>query len=185
MEDEEWRAVANYEGLYDVSSLGRIRRNEMVTRHGHRRKGGIRRQPFNKDGYRIITLNKDGKKLTRQVHKIVAEAFLGPCPNGMVVCHNNGDPADNRVANLRYGTHAENIADKTVHGTCYQSNKTHCPRGHRLEAPNLSAYAATLGHRNCLSCHRAHGLIYRREHLIPMFDQIADDYYQKIMKGAV
>jgi hypothetical protein len=53
----------------------------------------------------------------RQVHHLVLEAFVGPCPPGMESRHLNGNPADNRLANLAWGTHKENIADAIERGT--------------------------------------------------------------------
>jgi hypothetical protein len=51
------------------------------------------------------------------VHRAVAWAFLGPQLKGMYVCHNNGNPSDNRLTNLRYGTARENAKDKVHHKT--------------------------------------------------------------------
>ena len=57
------------------------------------------------------------------VHRIVMAAFVGPRPPGKEVRHLNGDGSDNRISNLRYGTHAENMRDMEAHGTV--------PRGER------------------------------------------------------
>lgn len=53
----------------------------------------------------------------RLVHRLVLEAFVGPCPAGMEGCHNNGCPSDNRLQNLRWDTRLANNADKIRHGT--------------------------------------------------------------------
>lgn len=50
------------------------------------------------------------------VHRLVYEAFVGPIPEGMFVCHNNGDPLDNRPDNLRVDTHEGNMRDRELHG---------------------------------------------------------------------
>lgn len=84
----------------------------------------------NSRGYMAITLCKDRRRFTKMVHRIVAEAFLGPCPEGQECCHNNGDSLDNRIENLRYDTHGENIIDRTKHG------KT--PRGENHKRAKLS-----------------------------------------------
>ncbi len=69
-------------------------------------------------GHQRVTLCAGGKKINVFVHKIVLETFVGPCPDGMEGCHSpDRDPSNNRLENLRWDTHAENIEDKTRHGT--------------------------------------------------------------------
>ena len=64
-------------------------------------------------GYLATTIR--GKQFL--VHRLIAEAFHGPCPAGMECCHNNGIRHDNRESNLRWGTRSENFLDKRAHGT--------------------------------------------------------------------
>jgi hypothetical protein len=68
-------------------------------------------------GYRTTRLSRDSKGYSRKVYSLVALAFLGPRQPGQVVRHLNGNPADDRVENLAYGTHADNMVDSRVHGT--------------------------------------------------------------------
>lgn len=114
------------------------------------------------------------------VHRLVMAAFVGPCPDGIEVCHNNGNPADNRLSNLRYGTHSENQLDQVKHKTHYFANKTHCPRGHLLSAPNLVAAPAKRGYRTCLACSRAKSYA-RKYDMMHLFEGIADQKYAEIM----
>ncbi len=65
-----------------------------------------------------------GKGNPRYVHHLVLEAFHGPCPPGLECCHEDGNRFNNRAANLRWDTHASNIADKRMHGTA-QFGETH------------------------------------------------------------
>jgi hypothetical protein len=74
-------------------------------------KGGI-----TTGGYRQIGLWRDGKKYFTSAHALVLSAFVGPRPEGMEVCHNNGVKLDNRLCNLRWGTRSENMADRLVQG---------------------------------------------------------------------
>lgn len=61
---------------------------------------------------------RDGKRERWTfIHTVVLETFVGPCPEGLEACHGNGDPADNRVDNLRWDTHQENMRDAVRHGT--------------------------------------------------------------------
>ena len=120
---EEWRPVVGWEGLYEVSSLGRVRSLDHVNecyRSGRlvRRlfKGKIRRLHLDKKGYPHVGLNKNGVGTTKAVHILVAEAFLGPRPEGMQVAHGDGDSGNPRLSNLRWATQIENAHDALIHG---------------------------------------------------------------------
>jgi hypothetical protein len=79
----------------------------------------VYRRPYG-GRYCVVSLRENGgvgKVVCRYVHRLVLEAFVGPCPEGMEACHNNGDTADNRLVNLRWDTKQANVADKLKHGT--------------------------------------------------------------------
>lgn len=59
----------------------------------------------------------------RYIHRLVLEVFVGPCPEGMVACHNDGNPRNNALSNLRWDTREANMRDRDRHGTS--------PRGER------------------------------------------------------
>lgn len=71
----------------------------------------------NRTGYPFVTVRADGAKRQVLVAKLVAEAFIGPCPSGMELCHNDGDKHNSLPCNLRWDTHQENINDSLRHGT--------------------------------------------------------------------
>lgn len=75
------------------------------------------------------------EKSVQHMHRLILEASVGPCPPGMLTRHLNGDPLDNRSANLAWGTHAENHADSVRHGTATCSAPSHLER---LRAYNRS-----------------------------------------------
>lgn len=118
-EKEEWRDVPNYEGYYQVSSLGRVRSlDRLVTfTDGRERfyKGGVIKGYVDK-GYRQTGLRMHGIGRTYKFSQLVAMAFLGHKPSGMVrvIDHINGNKSDDRVENLRIVTQRENMT------TCYQ-----------------------------------------------------------------
>lgn len=67
--------------------------------------------------YLSVALCRDGKATTKEIHRLVLESFVGPCPPRMEACHNNGNRHDNRLCNLRWDTRKNNHADKKSHGT--------------------------------------------------------------------
>lgn len=70
-----------------------------------------------KSGYQVVVLCNDVEQKSVNVHRLVLEAFVGPCPDGMECCHNDGDRSNNGLDNLRWDTHSENCQDASRHGT--------------------------------------------------------------------
>lgn len=68
-------------------------------------------------GYAVLKLRRGGRTVCVSVHRLVAEAFIGPRPDGMDVCHNDNNRLNNHYANLRYDTRRGNLADRDRHGT--------------------------------------------------------------------
>lgn len=112
---ELWLPVVGYEGLYEVSDQGRVRsldRYEQV----RSRSGNLYRQFFPgalkaqrlRPAYLAVHLSKDNKPATRYVHALVAEAFLGKRPEGMVVNHIDENKLNNKADNLEWATYMEN-----------------------------------------------------------------------------
>lgn len=99
---EIWKDITGYEGLYQVSNLGRV-------------KSFQRRVPFimslnlrKRDGYVTVNL-KNGRYRTHKIHQLVCLAFIGECPEGHEPDHKNGVRHDNRLRNLRYVTRGRNL----------------------------------------------------------------------------
>lgn len=109
---EEWRQIIGFEGCYEVSNLGRVRSIARQVVNGNRHQpvpGGLMRQRFNKDGYLVINLKREGRRKTARVHKLVCEAFLGSVPPAKGIDHRDGDRSNNVLWNLRYMSQLENI----------------------------------------------------------------------------
>jgi hypothetical protein len=92
-----------------VSNRGRVR--SFV-----RRRPRLMRLTLEGDGYRQVDLAMPAGRWTVRVHRLVMAAFVGPCPAGHEVDHINADRSDNRLENLRYVPHEENIDAATARG---------------------------------------------------------------------
>lgn len=151
--EERWRAVVGFEGLYEVSDHGRVRSVERVqayervlasgrvVRVDRKLKSKLLRPGTVKSGHQLVVLGRGHSKL---VHALVLSAFVGPRPAGHDSCHFDGDPANNRLANLRWGTRSENVRDAQRHGT-YRGGAGHGeahPRALLNEAAVLDIRAA-------------------------------------------
>ena len=110
---EQWRPVTGYEGLYEVSDQGRVRGLDRFDTRGRHVQGVVlRAHQTGKHKYYAVTLSDStGRKTRHSVHRLVLEAFVGSCPDGMEACHGEGGWADNRLGNLRWGTKSENCMD--------------------------------------------------------------------------
>lgn len=138
---EIWKPIPGYEGCYEASNEGRVRSlDRRINRKGSPAwwKGKELKIHVNKTtGRPQVCLYKIGSK-TRTVHVyvLVAEAFLGPRPEGMECCHYDDNPMNNRLDNLRWDTKSANKFDSVRNGIHPQSSKTHCTRGHEFTSEN-------------------------------------------------
>jgi hypothetical protein len=112
---EDWKDIAGWPG-YQVSNMGRVRSY-------YRDLKPILKKST---GYVAVTLHGAGKRKSQElIHRLVLEAFAGPCPEGMEGCHNNGNRADPRLENLRWDTRKGNFSDMQAHGTKPRGEKTY------------------------------------------------------------
>lgn len=118
---EVWKPVKDFPD-YLISNHGRVR--SITARKGSRANinGGLIKahvgyQAKNTPACLKVSLRKDKKTFHTRVHRMVLEAFVGPCPEGLEGCHNDGDFTNNHVSNLRWDTHRANMHDQARHGT--------------------------------------------------------------------
>src|SRR5688572_33310467 len=113
---EVWHPVVGAVGFYEVSDLGRIRSIDRVVRGGNgrsrRHKGRLISPSRVPAGHLTLTLSLGERRKSDWLHWLVAAAFLGLCPEGMEVRHLDGNPANNRLTNLAYGTRSDNAFDR-------------------------------------------------------------------------
>ena len=131
---EEWRAVKDYEGLYEVSSLGRVRSLDriVIDTNGKRKRrfaGVVLKASLANTGYRAVTLNKRGAYRAYLVHTLVAVAFIGDAPgkvgvrkDSYQVNHKNLNKLDNRPCNLEWVTKRENLEHARKNGVIPTGN---------------------------------------------------------------
>jgi hypothetical protein len=103
---ECWKPVVGYEGVYEVSNHGRVKR---VVGGVGATVGRILKGKLTFDGYHVVKLRKGGKERNWRVHRLVAAAFIGKIPEGHDVNHINGCKQTNHVGNLEILTHLDNM----------------------------------------------------------------------------
>lgn len=103
MKEEIWLPIKGYEGLYEVSNFGNVRRNKKLLK------------PLNHSrGYSYINLSKDGKVLPFYIHRLVGETFIPNPQNKPTINHINHVKTDNRVENLEWATYKEQTDEIVV-----------------------------------------------------------------------
>lgn len=150
---EEWRPIPGHPE-YEVSNQGRVK-------SWRKYNGGPApriRKPVasGRMGHLYVQLaTAPCESVRRPVHQLVLEAFVGPRPDGMVTRHLDGNPTNNHLDNLAYGTPRENTADMFRHGTYVNgmSRRTHCPQGHAYDDENT--WVDKTGRRHCRTCRKA------------------------------
>ena len=136
---EEWRDIHGYEGIYQVSNLGRVRSLDRVTSLGRIVSGKIKAACDNGNGYLVVNLKYNGKQKMRTVHKLVAEAFINrnnfkfmPDENknditltNLQVNHKDENKTNNIVSNLEWCTHKYNNNYGTMRQRCAEKHINH------------------------------------------------------------
>ena len=149
---ERWLPVVGWDGYYEVSDLGRVRSVPRVGSDGRRLKGRILRpRIIPKTGYHRVCLSRAGKHYDLYIHRLVLEAHAEACPPGMEGRHWDGDPSNNRLSNLFWGTPSENQMDNVRLGTHRNSRKTRCKWGHEFTPENTYTPPGTTD-RQCRAC---------------------------------
>ena len=132
---EEWRNVIDYEGTYSVSNLGRLRRDAPRQQPGWGgpcQVGRIMKPTVMPSGYFYTNLCLNGRKKQHRIHRLLAAAFIGPCPISYECNHKDGNKANNRLSNIEYVTSSANklhaVALGLARGSIRMPNSRRPPR---------------------------------------------------------
>lgn len=114
---EEWKPIPGYEGLYEISNLGRVRglASNSV--------GLLASSFIERNRYCFVNLSKENKQRTLRVHRLVLLAFVGPPEPGQVCMHLDNNPRNNALSNLRWGSQKENLAMISPEIRCSKTGK--------------------------------------------------------------
>ena len=115
MENERWNDIPGWVGVYQVSNIGRvknIRRTPPRFMSQHQGRGG----------YLRVSLGSGDERKIYPTHRLVLMAFVGPCPAGYESRHLDGNPKNNNLSNICWGTKQENMADRDRHGRTIKGN---------------------------------------------------------------
>lgn len=161
--DEQWLPVVGFEGFYEVSDHGRVRGCRRTVGAANGKTKVIKPNRIKVDvqpsGHLHVSLYRERKRRHRSVHRLVLESFVGPCPEGLEACHQDGDPSNNFVANLYWGTRSENVRDAVRHGTHTWASRAECANGHAYVDGSFSIRSN--GGRKCLPCNRIYQAHYK------------------------
>jgi len=170
MQEEIWKDIPDYEGLYQASSLGRIRSLERVVKSVNRHGSYLRTQKprvlkpmLTGKSYALrlkVHLYKDNKMKNAYIHQLVAESFLDheKCGMKVVVDHIDNDPLNNKLDNLQLITHRENLSkDKKNKTSKYTGVHWSKSRSKWVAAITINSVKKYLGLFDCESeAHKAY-----------------------------
>ena len=153
-----WKPIPGWEEFYEVSDDGQVRRFDYWQPGGNGARRLIPAGPVaawvNSDGYINVELKRKKRRLVVGVHTLVLAAFVAAKPTPDAVArHIDGNPANNRVRNLAWGSPAENTADMIRHGRHVNLRKTECRHGHPYDESNTIVRPD--GRRRCRACKSA------------------------------
>ena len=111
MQEEIWKDIKGYEGYYQISNYGKVKSLERYTiiLNGKRTEKEKFLYQGIRSGYYIVQLNKNNKRKSHQVHRLVAQAFIPNLKNKPFINHKDENRKNNYVENLEWCTQKENV----------------------------------------------------------------------------
>ena len=141
MENEVWKDIVGYEGLYQVSNLGRVKSLKRKVYAGRNRMRWqyeriLSNNKTNGNGYIVVSLNKESKSKNKYVHRLVAEAFLENPNNYKYINHKDQNTFNNNVNNLEFCTAQYNSTYRDAHikrGLKHRNNLVNSKKVYQLD----------------------------------------------------
>jgi len=134
-DSEVWKDIKGFEGLYQVSNMGRMKILAHNNKRGYKRKGKIMKLSLNAYGYKQVGISKNDKHYTRRVHRLVAQAFI-PNPNNYpIINHKDEVKTNNKVSNLEWCTveYNNNYGTRNARGSITKTNGLRCKKVAQLD----------------------------------------------------
>lgn len=170
MENEVWKDIVGYEGLYQISNLGRVKSLKRKVYAGRNRMRWqyeriLSNNKTNGNGYIVVSLNKESKSKNKYVHRLVAEAFLENPNNYKYINHKDQNTFNNNANNLEFCTAQYNSTYRDAHikrGLKFRNNLVNSKKVYQLdeneniikEFPSMAEASRELGtnHTSIYAC---------------------------------
>lgn len=144
---ERWVDVYGFDGVYKISSIGRVLSLQPWKRTSG--KPHYLSRTVQPSGHHFARLWRDGKTVNISLGKLMLLSFVGvPVPPRIWACHDDGDPTNNRIGNLYWGTNSENQMDRVRHGTSNRGAANGCSKITEADATDIKRRIRD-GERNC------------------------------------
>ena len=128
---EIWKDIKGYEGIYQVSNMGRVKSLDRLDNKGRKTHGHILKVKHDGGGYCQVALSKNGKQIYPKVHRLVALHFIPNVDNKPQINHKDEDKENNAADNLEWVTSKENANYGTRNIRCYQ-NRDYAAIGNKI-----------------------------------------------------
>lgn len=169
MSKEEWKDIQGYEGLYQVSNLGRVKSLERITKIPNAKR--IEKEKIRKlgtrNGYFVINLMKNNKRKSFQVHRLVAEAFIDNPQDKPFVNHIDYNKKNNNVYNLEWCTQKENV-HHSIKNMKHRHKTNYSNTGEQYISyrENTKKYRITIDKKEYKSCNTLKEAIKKRDEIL-------------------
>ena len=163
---EIWKDIKGYEGLYQVSNFGRIKKIRFINNVCNIEKEHLRKLNV-RNGYYIIQLSKNGARKSHQVHRLVAEAFIPNIENKPFINHKDYNPLNNNVNNLEWCTQKENV-NWSICNMKKRKKTTHSNTGEKYISyrKENNTYRITINKKEYASCSTLLEAIKKRDEIL-------------------